>query len=293
MPLIVAAFRKEFCYNLPMKKIRAIISGADGTLVNTLYLIRHGQYEAAVEYMVERGITRHEIPPYEDYENFINKAVGGSTRETFQKTLHLLFGERHAEHLEVIDFDELDRRLRPIQDRLAPLYVHPFYGLSEMLTWMGKQDLLLGIFTSGSQYHVIRNFGTALPPLGYTNLFTNPRVGDADKMHALIERTKAVYGLKKLSIVSCDDVQNTKPDPEGVVKALQELGVAEDEAIVIGDLDVDIKAGLSAKVVSVGLSHGFGTSEDLLAAGATCVVNSLQEVMALVEDHNSGKKPIA
>ncbi len=275
-----------------MKKIRAIISGADGTLVNTLYLIRHGQYEAAVEYMVERGIARHEIPPYEDYESYINKAVGGSTRETFEKTLHLLFGERHADQLERIDFDELDRRLRPIQDHLAPLYVHPFHGLPELLGWMGREQLALGVFTSGSQYHVIRNFGIALPALGYANLFSNPRVGEAEKMNALIERTKAIYGLKKFSIVTCDDVKNTKPDPEGVIKALKELGIEPDEAIVMGDLDVDIKAGIGAGVASIGLAHGFGTPADLQAAGAIRVVNELGEVMSLVEAHNSGEDPL-
>jgi hypothetical protein len=32
-----------------MSKIRAVIADSDGTLLNTLYLIRHGQYEASVE----------------------------------------------------------------------------------------------------------------------------------------------------------------------------------------------------------------------------------------------------
>ena len=276
-----------------MKKIKAVISGADGTLVNTLYLIRHGQYEAAVEYMVERGISRHDIPPYEDYESFINKSVGGSTRDTFEKTLQLLFGERHAEHLKVIDFDELDRRLRPIQDRLAPLYVHPFYCLSEMLTWMGKDKLLLGIFTSASQHQTVRNFGTALPALGYAELFMNMRVGEEEKINAFKERTKAVYGLDTLSIVTCDDVAATKPDPEGVLRALEELGVAPDEAIVIGDLDVDIIAGKKAGVVTVGLAHGFGTPADLQAAGAVRVADNLSELMGIIKDHNSGKEQLA
>lgn len=282
---------ESFAIIFSMKKIRAIISGADGTLVNTLYLIRHGQYEAAVEYMVERGIPRSEIPAYEMYESFINKAVGGSTRDTFEKTLHLLFGERYAKHLEVIDFDELDRRLRPIQDHLAPLYVHPFYGLHEMLGWMGREGIALGIFTSGSQYHVVRNFGMALPALGYTGLYSNPRVGDSEKIRAFIARAKAIYGLKGLSIVTCDDAK-TKPDPEGVVKALEELDVQPDEAIVIGDLDVDMEAGIGAGVVSIGLAHGFGTPADLKAAGASRVVNDLNELMAAVDAHNKGETPI-
>lgn len=273
-----------------MNKIKAIIAGADGTLVNTLYLIRHGQYEAAVEYMVERGIARHDIPGYEDYESFINKSVGGTTRDTFEKTIHLLFGERHAEHLKAISFDELDRRLGPIQDRLAPLYIHPFHGLTEMLTWMGKQQLPLGIFTSASRYQIVRNLGTALPALGYADLFANVRVSEDEKMNALIERTKAVYGLPKFSIVTSNDVKATKPDPEGLLKAVQELGLKPNEVIMVGDLDVDIIAAKKAGVTAVGIAHGFGTPADLQAAGAVRVVDDLNELVATVEKHNSGEQ---
>lgn len=275
-----------------MNKIKTIISGSDGTLVNTLYMIRHGQYEAAVEYMVERGISRQDIPPYQEYEKFINKAVGGSTRETFEKTVQSLFGERHAEHVNAIDFDELDRRLGPIQDRLAPLYVHPFYGLNEMLDWMGKEGLSLGVVTSGSQHQSVRNAGIALATLGYTELFKNTRFGDAEKLGALAERIKAVYGIPQVTLITCDDVLNTKPDPEGAVKALAQLGVQPEEAIFVGDLDVDISAGTKAGIATVGVAHGFGTAADLQAAGADHIVNNLAELMALVTAHNSGKKSI-
>lgn len=275
-----------------MKKIKAIIAGSDGTLVDTMYLIRHGQYETAVEYMVERGIARHDIPGYEDYESFINKSVGGSTKDTFEKTLHLLFGERHAEHLKAINFDDLDRRLEPVQDRLAPLYIHPFHGLTEMLAWMGKEKLSLGLFTSGSRYQIVRNLGTALPALGYADLFSNFRVSEDEKLTALVARTKAVYGLPKFSIVTCDDVKQTKPNPEGLLKTLKELGVKPDEAIMVGDLDVDIIAGVKAGVTSVGIAHGFGTPADLTAAGAVRVVDDLNELRAAIEAHNSGEKAL-
>lgn len=37
--------------------IEAIISDADGTLVNTLHLIRHGQYETAKAYLAQNGVA--------------------------------------------------------------------------------------------------------------------------------------------------------------------------------------------------------------------------------------------
>ena len=55
--------------------IKALISDSDGTLVDTLYLIRHGQYEAASEYLLSKGVALHDIPDYKTYETYINKSV--------------------------------------------------------------------------------------------------------------------------------------------------------------------------------------------------------------------------
>ena len=269
-----------------MSKIKAIISGSDGTLIDSLYLIRRGQYEAAVEYMIERGIGRHGLPTYEEYEQIVNQSVGGRTRETMEKSLRLLFAKNHKE-LEEINFDDLERRLGPIQDRLAPLYLHQFYDLSGFLHWMGQQNLHLGLFTSSTHHQFIRNWGNVLPALGYSKLYQQASIGEEEKIKALIARIKATFGLEKFSVVTSDDVKATKPDTEGLVKALHELGVKPEEAIMVGDLEADITAGKKAGVLTVGISHGFGTEEELRNAGADKVVGSLAELRALVETLNS------
>ncbi len=271
-----------------MGKIRAIISDADGTLVNTLYLIRHGQYEAAAEFLVERGVPRHDIPPYETYESYINKSVGGSTRETFEKTLRLLFGTTHERYLENLNFDELNQRLTPIQDHIAPFYVHPFHGLTELFAWLGMAQTSFGIFSSGSPHHIVRNFGVALPVLGYTDLFRNHAVGDLEKLRVFIERAKAVYGIPDFAIVTCNDVTKTKPDPEGILKLMEALGVNSEEVLVLGDHLVDMQAARAAGVHAVGISHGFGTPAELKEAGAVLVVENLGMIPQVIQKHNKG-----
>lgn len=273
-----------------MRQIKAIISDADGTLVNTLYLIRHGQYEAAAEYLLERGIPRHHIPSYEIYESFINKTVGGSTRETFEATLRLLFSEIHEGHLERIDFDELDARLAPIQDHIAPLYVHPFHGLTELCTWLGQSGTKMGIFTSGNRRMIVRNFGVALPVMGYTDLYKSDDISVEDRLDAFIARAEAVYGIPQLNVVTCEDVTRTKPDPEGILKLMDVLGVASDEVIVLGDHAVDVRAARAAGLPAIGISHGFGTPAELKEAGAIRIVENLGKVPELIENHNTGKR---
>ena len=269
-----------------MTKIKALISDADGTLVNTLYLIRHGQYEASAEYLAHRGISRTHLPPYEVYEDYINKSVGGPTRQTFQRTLQLLFSD-HKNLTEQVDFEELDRSLQPIQDRLAPLYVHPFYGLTQMFDWAGKQGLSLGIFTSGSPHHIVRNFGVSIPALGHTELYRESVASDHEKLEAFKQRVTAVFGITNIAVVTCEDVAAFKPDPEGILKLLKELGLKENEALVIGDHAVDMQAAKAAGIQSVGVSHGFGSPAELHAAGAKKVVHTLHEVMEYVEQLNA------
>jgi phosphoglycolate phosphatase-like HAD superfamily hydrolase len=273
-----------------MGKIKAIISDSDGTLVNTLYMIRHGQYEAAVEYLIERGVPRRDIPKYEVYETYINKSVGGNTRETLEKTLRLLFGETHEHHLRGIDFDELDRRLTPIQDHIAPLYVHPFHGLTELFTWLGTSGTSFGIFTSGNPYMIVRHYGVALPVLGYTELYKNNSVSAQERLQALITRAKAVYGIHDFAIVTCDDVTKTKPDPEGILKLMDALGVKPDEVITLGDHPVDMQAAHAAGAHAIGISHGFSTPAELKEAGAVRVVENLGKIPKIIEAHNTGKK---
>jgi phosphoglycolate phosphatase-like HAD superfamily hydrolase len=275
-----------------MARIKAIISDADGTLVNRVYLIRHGQYEAAAEYLIRRGVPRHDIPSYEVYESYINKSVGGSTRETFERTLRLLFGETHEHHLQKIDFDELDSTLAPIQDHLAPLYVHPFHGLTELFGWLGTSGTSFGIFTSGNRRMIVRNFGVSLPALGYTDLFKADDISVTERTQAFIARAKAVYGIPELAVVTCEEVAQTKPDPEGILKLLDSLGVQQDEVIVLGDHAVDMQAAKAAGLHGIGISHGFGTPAELKEAGAIRVVDDLASLPRIIEAHNSGKSPL-
>lgn len=272
-----------------MSKIKAIISDADGTLVNTAYLIRHGQYEAAVEYLISLGLHRHNIPPYEEYESYINQSVGGSTRETFEKTITLMFDSTYADLLEKMDFDKLDASLAPIQDRIAPLYVHPFHGLTELFTWLGESRTDFGIFTSGNRRMIVRNFGVSLPVMGYTDLYLSDEIGVGERLDAFMVRAKAVYGMPNIAIVTCDDVTKTKPDPEGILKIMDQLGLKHSEVIALGDHVSDVQAAQAAGIHAIGISHGFGSPEELVKSGAVRIVDDLASLPAIIEAHNNGK----
>jgi HAD superfamily hydrolase (TIGR01549 family) len=58
------------------------------------------------------------------------------------------------------------------------------------------------------------------------------------------------------SIVLAADVSRRKPDPEGIVKCLRQLGVAPDCAVYVGDTPIDIQASRAAGVRAIGVLTG-------------------------------------
>ena len=51
-----------------------------------------------------------------------------------------------------------------------------------------------------------------------------------------------------------------KPHPEGILKCLEQLGVAPEAAIYVGDTPLDIQASRAAGVCAVGVLTGAGDS---------------------------------
>ena len=85
------------------------------------------------------------------------------------------------------------------------------------------------------------------------------------------------------AVVLGTDVARRKPDPEGIFKCLQQLGVAPDAAIYVGDTPVDIQASRAAGVRAVAVLTGAGGSALLSAHGPDRLIASharLYEIMA-------------
>ena len=79
-------------------------------------------------------------------------------------------------------------------------------------------------------------------------------------------------------VLASEDVQAGKPDPEGILIALRELGVAKDRSVYIGDMSVDIEAGKAAGIRTIALANGIGGHEALVAAQPDLIVHDLDEV---------------
>ena len=93
-----------------------------------------------------------------------------------------------------------------------------------------------------------------------------------------LEETKLIHYLNY--IVTFEDVRMPKPDPEGIRKALAYFKIKPNEAIMVGDSDVDIIAGRNAGVATVGVSYGFH-GKDIAKSDPDYVIDDIREIINL------------
>jgi HAD superfamily hydrolase (TIGR01509 family) len=87
-----------------------------------------------------------------------------------------------------------------------------------------------------------------------------------------------LLGARKLADgwTTSADVEATKPHPDLVLAALEK--VEGERAVLIGDTTWDAKAAMSAGVESIGVLTGGFSADELRAAGAAAVFESVQEL---------------
>ena len=83
-------------------------------------------------------------------------------------------------------------------------------------------------------------------------------------------------------ILGADNVRLAKPDPEPVLKTLSDLGFTAEEALVVGDMPVDILMGKRAGALTCGVTYGNSAREALLAAGADYVIDDFGFLLTLL-----------
>ena len=76
------------------------------------------------------------------------------------------------------------------------------------------------------------------------------------------------------------DRAHGKPHPDMMHKAMSATGAGRDDTIMIGDTTFDIEMAKNAGVRSIGVTGGYHQPQELLDAGAACVVTTADELAA-------------
>lgn len=70
-----------------------------------------------------------------------------------------------------------------------------------------------------------------------------------------------------------------KPWPDSVLAAMEKMGVHKEEALYVGDSEVDVQTASNAGVRCVSACWGFRTKEELAEAGATLMIDRPLELL--------------
>lgn len=80
-------------------------------------------------------------------------------------------------------------------------------------------------------------------------------------------------------IVGGDDVEKPKPEAEPVLVTLRTLGFHPDEALVVGDMPVDVQMGRNAGARTCAVTYGNATPQQLDDASPDSIIDDIQKLI--------------
>lgn len=105
----------------------------------------------------------------------------------------------------------------------------------------------------------------------------------SNKMQAATEELRQHFFSQYIDVAIGESAAiRKKPAPDTVNEALRLLGISHDEAIYVGDSDVDIDTARAAKMSCASVLWGFRDRQFLLSHGATRLLVSPEELLLLV-----------
>ncbi|MDR2898135.1 MAG: HAD-IA family hydrolase [Spirochaetaceae bacterium] len=107
----------------------------------------------------------------------------------------------------------------------------------------------------------------------------------SNKPLELSHRILSHFGLERFfgSVAGPESTARLKPAPDGLLFALRELKGSPETTLMVGDTDIDIQAARAAGVISCAFTGGFGNRKELLAENADIVIDSLEELLEIIE----------
>ncbi len=149
------------------------------------------------------------------------------------------------------DFELLAQTHRDFQEDKHHL-AKPFFSVIETFKALKKRNIELAAVSNRTSLSLIKSL----------------------KTHDVYQFFDVVLGF--------DDVENPKPHPEQLLKALKMLKVNKSEAIMVGDTQKDILAGKAAGIKTVGVTYGF-IGEKIKDSHPDFVIDNIEQLLKMVK----------
>lgn len=121
---------------------------------------------------------------------------------------------------------------------------------------------------------------------GITELLEQLKAGDikiavlSNKPHErTVENIESIFGTGYFDYIAGEQPGiPRKPDPAGVIRILDTFGVKPEECLYFGDTNTDMKTGLGAGLITVGVTWGFRDRAELESFHPQYVIDHPREV---------------
>lgn len=230
-------------------KIKAIIWDLDGTLMDTLEDLK-----CSVNYAL-----RENALPERTLEE-VRQFVGNGVRRLIERAVpdYVCSDKVNELILEKVFTDFKRYYVDHCQDNTG-LYE----GIAETLMYLKEQGIRMAIVSNKLQQGVTELVNSVVHTVG-----ANDSLRLCDYMTTSIGETQTV---------------RRKPAPDMVMKALDELCVDIDNAVYIGDSDVDIATARNAGLSCISVLWGFRDKEFLIEHGADTFVNTPMDIVKILK----------
>ena len=149
--------------------------------------------------------------------------------------------------------DELIRHYREHNHKYHDKLVKEYQGVYETIASLKKKDYKMGVVT------------TKLRPTVNRGL----KLGRLDSFFDVV--------------VTLDDVNHAKPDPEPIYKALEQLDSAPSTSLMVGDSHHDILAGKNAGTYTAGVSWTVKGQDYLQSYQPDYMLNNMSDLLKIIK----------
>lgn len=106
----------------------------------------------------------------------------------------------------------------------------------------------------------------------------------SNKFDAAVKQLKEDYFSETISVAIGESAGvRKKPAPDCVYKAMEELCCTKEQAVYVGDSDVDVMTAHNSGLRCIGVTWGFRDEQVLKQAGADWIVESPLDILSVLE----------
>ena len=104
------------------------------------------------------------------------------------------------------------------------------------------------------------------------------------KLHYRIDEAIAKFSLSSLiyCVVGLEDVKSAKPDPEGLLKAIEFLSLSKKDVLYVGDSMIDAETALNCSVDFAAVTTGTSCASDFIALPHVLIASCLAEICGFI-----------